>query len=90
MHGTINIKFALIIHYSSLFTEVLAQQPEDQSHSQQQYTRNNKHTHTHTHTNKTAHKNNKPKDKNSVHLTNIPDLFYNIVTIIPYIHNHHN
>jgi len=86
MHGTINIKFALIIHYSSLFTEVLAQQPEDQSHSQQQYTRNNKHTHT----NKTAHKNNKPKDKNSVHLTNIPDLFYNIVTIIPYIHNHHN
>ena len=75
-----------------MFTEVLTQQPEGQLQSQQQH----KHTHiqtykhTHTHTNKKGHKNNKPKDKNSMYLTKIPDLFYNIVTIIPYAHIHHN
>ena len=88
MHGTINIKF--IIHYNSLFIEVLTEQPEGQSQSQQQYTQTYKHTHTHKHTNKKEHKNDRPKDKNSTNLTKIPDLFYNIVTIIPYMHIHHN
>lgn len=63
-----------------MFTEVLIQQPEGQSQSLQQYTRNNKQTYTQT--NKKEHQNNKPKYKNSTHLTKIPHSFYNILTII--------
>jgi hypothetical protein len=79
--------FKLIIHYNSLCTEALTEQPEGQSQSQQQYTRNNKQTniHTYIHTNEKEHKNNKPKVKNSMNLTKIPDLFYNIVNM--HIHN---